>query len=179
MPRPEPAAWSAPVRLAEVGRGLDLALEADERTRQRIARNLGLVRLLSFTAEVRLSPWMDGAAVDGRWAATITQLCGVSVEEFDTTLQGAFLVRCVPQGSPLAVTPEQAEIDPEAEDPPDVLDGDVIDVGGYLVEHLSLEIDPFPRKPGVEFEPPPPEETGSPFAALLKLKSGRGPEAKE
>ena len=40
-------------------------------------------------------------------------------------------------------------LDPEGEDPPDLLDEDRIDLADYVVEHLALDIDPFPRKPGV------------------------------
>ena len=49
---------------------------------------------------------------------------------------------------------------------------DKVDLGAYVVEDLSLAIDPFPRKPGVAFEAP--EQTGelSPFAVLAKLKGG-------
>jgi hypothetical protein len=56
------------------------------------------------------------------------------------------------------------------EDPPDVLGSDLIDIGHYVVEHLALEIDPFPRAPGAEVAPPEPEEPPSPFAALSRLK---------
>jgi hypothetical protein len=75
----------------------------------------------------------------------------------------------------LAVAPEPApdgeiELDLEADDPPDVLDGDVLDLGAYLVEHLALEIDPFPRKPGVAFEAPAEPAAPSPFDALKRLK---------
>jgi uncharacterized metal-binding protein YceD (DUF177 family) len=66
-------------------------------------------------------------------------------------------------------------VDPEADDPPDVLEDDVIDVAAYLVEHLALEIDPFPRKPGAEFEPPPEERPTSPFAVLQGLKDAAKP----
>ena len=102
----------------------------------------------------------------------------MSLEPFDTELTGDFVVRAVPPGSPAAAAEAtEVSVDPDAEDPPDLLDGDQIDVGGYLVEHLALEVDPFPRKPGVEFEPPPPEGPVSPFAALLKLKpQGGAPE---
>ena len=51
-----------------------------------------------------------------------------------------------------------------------MLEGDDLDLGAYLVEHLALEIDPFPRKPGVEWEPPPAETPASPFAVLQQLK---------
>jgi hypothetical protein len=45
-----------------------------------------------------------------------------------------------------------------------------------LVEHLALDLDPFPRKPGAVFEPPPPEGPESPFAVLRVLKPGGGQE---
>ena len=47
---------------------------------------------------------------------------------------------------------------------------DVIDLGDYVVEHLALEIDPFPRRPGAVFEAPEPLPETSPFAALKALK---------
>jgi uncharacterized metal-binding protein YceD (DUF177 family) len=62
------------------------------------------------------------------------------------------------------------ELDPDAADPPDVLEDDAIDLAAYVVEHLALEIDPFARKPGVEFEYTPPDEEESPFAVLKKLQ---------
>jgi uncharacterized metal-binding protein YceD (DUF177 family) len=77
----------------------------------------------------------------------------------------------VPQGSAHAPDPEaELVIDLEADDPPDVVEGDEIDLARYVVEHLALDIDPFPRKPGVEFEPPAPTAEISPFAALRRLK---------
>ena len=39
-----------------------------------------------------------------------------------------------------------------------MLEGDAIDLAAYVVEHLALEIDPFPRKPGVEFDYTPDPE---------------------
>ena len=96
----------------------------------------------------------------------------MSLDPFDTALAGEFTVRAVPEGSPAAGDPAgEVTVDPEAEDPPDQLDGDEVDVGAYLVEHLALEVDPFPRKPGVEFEPQTPESPASPFAVLQALKS--------
>ncbi len=166
------AAWSVPVRLAEMGRGtLSLKLEADSDVRGRIARLLKLVRLESFIAQVAVKPWLDGAEINGRWTADITQTCGISLDDFDTRLAGDFVLRVVPPTSKLA-QPDDAEtiIDPNADDPPDVLDGDVIEVGGVLVEQLALEVDPFPRKPDAAFVPPDPGPEISPFAVLRTLK---------
>jgi len=48
--------------------------------------------------------------------------------------------------------------------------GEAIDVAGYVVEHLALEIDPFARKPGAEFEYIAPTVEESPFAVLKALQ---------
>ena len=62
-------------------------------------------------------------------------------------------------------------LDPDGDDPPDVLEGETVDVTGYVVEHLALELDPFPRKPGAVFQPPAEPVDLSPFAALKALKT--------
>ena len=165
--------WSETVGLAEVSRGpVTRVIEADEAARKRIARALNLDQLDALEARVTLEAWMDGAELDGRWTASIEQTCGVTLERFATELEGAFLVRVVPAGSPNAPREEGQEIavDPEGDDPPDVLEAEDVDIAGYVVEHLALEIDPFPRKPGVEWSAPPPEEPESPFAVLKGLK---------
>ena len=160
--------WPGPVRLSEVGRsGHLITIDADAAARTRIAKELGLEALNALTAEVALKPWLDGAEISARWSATVEQLCSVTAESLVSELEGAFTVRCVPADSPNAPSPEpESIVDPEADDPPDVLEQPLIDVGAYLIEHLSLEIDPFPRKPGAAFEPPPPETPASPFAVL-------------
>ena len=57
----------------------------------------------------------------------------------------------------------------------DVLASDEMDPTAYVIEHLTLALDPFPRKPDAEFEPPPTEAPESPFAALKALKLGKDP----
>lgn len=46
------------------------------------------------------------------------------------------------------------------------------DLAGPLLEELALAIDPYPRAPGVAFDPPPDPQVRpeSPFAVLKKLK---------
>lgn len=165
-------AWSSLVRIAELGKGpVERSLEADEATRERIARLLDLVSLKRLHADVAVAPWMDGAVVRGCWSARVEQTCGLSLEPFSTELDGRFEVRTVPSGSPLAPAPEaEVLLDPDAEDPPDVFEGGTIDIAAYVVEHLALELDPFPRAPGVSFEAPPAEPEPSPFGVLAQLK---------
>lgn len=164
--------WSQIVKLHEVQRGpLRLTLEPDADARALVAKQLGLPSVPALTARVTVKPWLDGVEVSGRFDAVVEQVCGVSLENFEQPVDGEFLVQAVPQGSPHAASPEggEMELDPNAPDAPDVLASDSVDVAGYLVEHLALELDPFPRKPGMTFDYQPPEEETSPFAALKKL----------
>jgi uncharacterized metal-binding protein YceD (DUF177 family) len=160
--------WSDPVRLpGPGGRPVTRRLVADEGARGRIARALGLDGLHRLDAEATVAPWLDGAELGVRWTAEVEQTCGVTLEPFRTLLQGQFAVRVVPAGSRNAPGHAgEVAVDPEAEDPPDVLDGDVVDLAAYVIEHLALEIDPFPRKPGAVFTPPEAEAPASPFAVL-------------
>lgn len=165
--------WSVPFELNRLAHGpVTLRLEPDEATRTRIARALGLDRLDRLQAELEISPWLDGAAVRGRWSADIEQTCGVTLEPLPSRLEGAFELKAVPEGSPNAPQADsEVVLDPEGEDPPDVLAGDRLDLGALLVEQLSLEIDPFPRKPGAVFAAPEPESPPSPFAVLQDFKA--------
>jgi hypothetical protein len=168
--------WPHPVRLEEAARTrtespLRRRLVADDAARVAIAKALDLVALHRLEADLTVRPWFDGVQIDGRWEAEIEQICGVSLDPFTTGLAGAFTVRAVPRGSAHAPA-ESAELalDIEADDPPDVVDADGVDLGAYVLEHLALEIDPYPRKPDAVFEPPTTSEDSSPFAVLRALK---------
>lgn len=174
---PSVTAWSRKVRLPDVQRGVErLELKADAGERERLARELDVDAVESVEADVTVRGWQDGLQADGRWRARVTQTCGVSLEPFSTDLSGAFEVRAVPADSPLAAYQEpEGDIGLETPDPPDVLaDDDTIDVAALVAEHLSLEIDPYPRKPGVEWEAPEASEPESPFAVLSALKPRGG-----
>jgi uncharacterized metal-binding protein YceD (DUF177 family) len=167
------AEWSRPIRLHELARGpVKLQLAPDAAERARIAHDLGLESLPALEADVVVRPWLDGAEITGRFKATVEQLCSLSLEAFQQELSGEIEVRAVPSGSPNAPAEggHELELDLDAPDPPDVLEGDAVDVAAYVVEHLALEIDPFPRKPGAAFDYSPPDKEESPFAVLKGLK---------
>lgn len=169
--------WPETISLAEVaqytsGKPLKRRLSADPAVRDAIARSLDLVALERLDADLSLSAWFDGVLIDGRWRASIVQTCGVSLESFPTELEGDFQIRAVPKTSAMApAEDDEVVVDPDAEDPPDVLEDDVVDLGRYVVEQLALDIDPFPRKPGVEFQAPESDAELSPFAVLKALKT--------
>jgi uncharacterized metal-binding protein YceD (DUF177 family) len=170
--------WSVCVTLPDVQRGARIVnLEPDAPTRAKIAKMLDLVELNRLTARVEVSAYFDGAQINGSWTGAVVQTCGITLEPFETALHGAFQVHCVPHGSPLIIEPENdVEVDLGQPDPPDILENDSIDVAHYVVEHLALEIDPFPRKPGAAFEPRAPENPQSPFAVLAR-RGGSDPKS--
>lgn len=164
--------WPVKARLGEALRQKDYAFEADGRVRMEIARELGLAELTVLRGSLQITPWLDGARIDGRYEAALAQVCSVTAEPVPVELNERFSLRVLPPGSlnaPAADT--EIEIDPDADDPPDVLEDETLDLTGYAFEHLALDLDPFPRKPGAEFVAP--EETAeiSPFAVLKGLGS--------
>jgi uncharacterized metal-binding protein YceD (DUF177 family) len=172
--------WSQSERLPNPGTPERVVnLVADEATRAAIAKRLDLPALPMFEGVVRIRAWLDGAELRGAWKATVTYQCGVSLDRFDQALKGDFMIRVVPAGSRNAPSEDsEISLDPDADEPPDVLEGETIDVAAYLEEHLALEVDPFPRKPGVTFVQPEEPAEKSPFATLSTLRpSGRKPGA--
>jgi len=136
-------------------------------------------------AEFILKPYRKaGVRVVGPVHATISQICVVSLEPFDSSLKIDVDRTFEPQSSrPRKIRDlnddGEIEIDLESLDPPDVILDGVLDLGAVICEELALSLDPFPRKPGAEFEgdkaedvivTEEPEEKPSPFAALKALK---------
>lgn len=169
----DPVLWPAPFELNRLEHGpVSQRIVADAPTRERIARALGLNRLDRLEAELELSPWLDGARLRGRWRADVEQTCGVTLEPLQSNLEGEFELKALPEGSPNAPKEtDEAVLDLEAEDPPDLIKDRRLDLGGLVIEQVSLQIDPFPRKPGAVFLAPETEAPVSPFAVLRGLKA--------
>lgn len=166
--------WTHLIRLGELARGpIEVRLAPDEAVRATLAKELLLDSLPALVADLRVRPWLDGAEITGRFTATVGQICGISLDPFEQQLTGEVALQMVPAGSPNAYGESEGgelALDLESPDPPDVLEGDEIDLAHILVEHLALEIDPFPRKPGAEFNYTPDTPEESPFAVLKALK---------
>jgi uncharacterized metal-binding protein YceD (DUF177 family) len=132
-----------------------------------LAQDLKLPAIRSLAAEYKLSGTAKGVHVAGRLTAEITQTCVVTLEEFDSTIEEEVEVDFAESsGMPPEPPTEMHEYEP----PDDIVNGH-IDLGAITAEFLVLGLDPYPKKPGVEFAF---EDDGSakdnPFSALAKLK---------
>lgn len=170
--------WTHLIRLGELTRGpLSVRLEPDAEIRAGLAKELSLESLPALSAELKVRPWLDGVEIVGGFKAVVGQVCGVTLDVFEQELSGEIALQAVPAGSPNAYDESaggELVLDLDTPDPPDVLDSDEIDLAHILVEHLALEIDPFPRKPGAEFAYTPDTPEESPFAVLKALKKDEG-----
>lgn len=154
------------VRLNQIGPGLDRRLNADAAGREAIRRELGLGAVRELAADVAVAPHGEGWRLSGRIEADVDQTCGITLEPLPTRIDERFAIDLI-EGPP----PEmEGEVDMDLDvDAPDYVEGH-IDLWAYALEQLALALDPFPRKPGVEFVQPEEPAEVSPFSVLTRLK---------
>jgi uncharacterized metal-binding protein YceD (DUF177 family) len=159
------------VRLDRVpARGMDIDVQASEAERAALAKRFELLELPALKAEISVQPGLGGVwSVTGRLRAEVVQACIVTLDPVPQSIDDTFDLR-------FAAGAKASSDDPDAPEP---LEGDTIDVGAIVAEHLSLALDPFPRAPGATYEPAPEpaDAKPNPFAALEQLKGRlKGPE---
>ncbi len=171
--------WSFPLAVNDVpetGRQLDLV--ADAPVRDATAKLAGLRDLPRLEADYDVTlHGKGGLRVSGRVRATVGQVCVVTLEPIENDIDEPVDLVLVP----VDALPESAGAPgPEdgSDDGPEPLIDGMIDLGAIATEFLLLAIDPYPRKPGAEFQAPSAGESSAhPFAALAALKKGQGGEA--
>lgn len=169
-----PLPYSEPLRLHQIGAGVQRRLTPDADAMKRIARALDLQALDAFEADINLVPTVSGWRLEGRVIADAVQTCGLTLEPLPVHVDRKFSVQMVEATE--REDDEDGEIDLELDDDsPDQIEGGSLDLGQYAVEQLALSLDPFPRKPGAVFEQPKEPGEISPFAVLKSLQSKDGP----
>ena len=177
--------FSYPINVADVPQsGLDVSIEADAATLRALAIADGLPNIARLEATFHVVPKGSHMLnVRGEVHARVTQICGVSLEPFESELVESIDVDFAPPAEAAAAAAafaalvDDAAADVVAErDPPDPITDGKIDLGMLASEFLALGLDPYPRKPGVSFEAPAGQDAAaarvdeSPFSVLRKLK---------
>jgi len=173
---------SRPVRANEIPKaGLEIDIEASLEERDAIAKRLGVDAVSKLSAEVTVKRWRrTGARLMAKVRANLTRTCVVTLEPFDIAIDETVESRYADPGDDIAMAATDGELflDPNSDEPPEILEDGVLDAGEAVVQHLVLGLDPYPRKPGVEFDEIHEEpQKSSPFAVLSGLKKdGKKPD---
>ena len=151
------------VRINQIGEKRTFSLAPDAETRAAIAKWLKILDLPRFEAELTLVPARTGWHLSGKLTGQAIQACGLTLEPIEEQVNDTFGMDFVEADEPSDASEVEVVLD---EDSPDIVTDGRIDVSRHVLEHLSLALNPFPRKPGAVFEAP--EETAeiSPFAVL-------------
>jgi uncharacterized metal-binding protein YceD (DUF177 family) len=168
----ESAPFSRMIRVDALPRGgQNMTIEASPSEREALASLYQIPAIAALTAVLRLErAGQDGVRVSGAVHGELTQTCVVSLEPFAATVDEDIDVRFAPRSERDSVRGPRSETETFSmadEDEPDPIIEGKIDVAALAAEFFALGLDPYPRKPGVEFVAPaesPPAD--SPFAAL-------------
>jgi len=151
-------------------RGQDVHVEATAEECAALAQDFGLPGIHSLSGDYHLKTSAKGIHVAGVVKASITQICVTTLDPFDSAVEEEVEVDFAePSGMPA-----EPPTDINEYEPPDEIVNGQIDLGALTAEFLALGLDPYPRKPGVDFDyRDPADEKDSPFAALNKLREGK------
>ena len=166
--------FSRPIDLDEIEKnGLQRGIIAKAQECAALAQRFDILGLEDLRATLDIRKLDDGetVTVTGYMTAKVTQTCTVSLDPFVADVSVELDQVLVRAGA--AVT--EADVDPDEEGYYDEqIEGNVIDLGEMVAQCLALELDPYPRKPGIEYMPEVKRSqdsgTESPFAGLAQLK---------
>lgn len=139
--------FSRVVRVDNIGgKEQKLELRASDSALLGVGARLGLERLNALEAKISLHRHGErGVCVNVDFSADLVQSCVVSLESVASRVTDTFTVICDEETE----SSDHIDIDPLADDPPEPIIDGKIDVGEFVVQHLSLVIEPYPRASGV------------------------------
>ena len=174
--------FTIPITIAELPpSGLNIRWTLEEPPRQHLADRLAVKSLEKFAIDISIRMEKSSTprvAVDGSLEATVLQSCSVTLELIVSKL--SIPVSLIFEEKAAEPAHLLEETDAEGDDPPEPMIDGQFDVGDTLVQLLAVEINPFPRKPGISLDSMPEakarlgsvkdSETDNRFAALAALK---------
>lgn len=153
------------------------SIKADDAECAALAERMGLRALSNFSAEMNIRRVPGGTAVriEGTVKADVVQACVVSLQDVYAHVEGTFDTYFT-EDSEQAREEVSFTLDDDL-DAAEMVHNGMIDLGEVVAQYLSLELDPYPRAPGVSLAAQL-RETGvaekqSPFQVLATLKDGK------
>jgi uncharacterized metal-binding protein YceD (DUF177 family) len=136
-----------------------------------LAQRLDLRALSGLKAKLSVLRLSEGELIriEGDIKAEVVQTCVVSLQDVHAEIRAQFEVFLDEEGKEIEGDDEGIALD---KDHPDVMEGGMLDLGELVAQHLSLELDPYPRAPGVSLAAQMAEAGGEaknrPFLQVLK-----------
>lgn len=171
--------FSRRLAIDEIAReGSVMTLEATPDERKRLAARFGLLALDRLTADLTVTRALSGIPirVQGRLSASVVQECVVSLEPVNSEINELIDV----EYAPVAEDEPEEGFSLDEPDPPEPLESDTLELGELVAQHLSLALDPYPRKEGAaapEWEAGGAQgdenEAENPFSVLAELQKKR------
>lgn len=153
-----------PIPIDRIGaQGLDMEITASAEERTALAARMQVPAIGELHCRFQLRRVGGVIAAEGLLRARLTQVCVVTLDEFEHGVSEDFAVHFVPTGE------EDEDPDPDAVDQVPYI-GNAIDLGEAAAEQLALVLDPYPRKPGAELADPDDVDVSNPFAALANRR---------
>lgn len=175
-----PPEFSRPFAIDDIeSKGSPVELVADAAERRRLAERFDLLSLDRLVAQLTVTRGASGIPirVRGRLQASVVQNCILSLEPVASEIDEAVAAEYAPASSE---GPEEV-FHLDQPEPPEPLEGDTLELGELVAQHLSVALDPYPKKAGVEplewGQPGPAEEAtdpANPFSVLASLRK-KGP----
>lgn len=140
-----------------------------------LAKRFGLLALESLSAEVTVRPRgaLGLVEVTGRLHAKVSQACVVTLDPVAGDIDAEIsLIYTLREKDHQEI---EVEFDPDAEDPPELIGPDGLELGEAMVQQLAVLLDPYPRRKDAVLTSSAQagiDDGGSksPFAALKELK---------
>jgi uncharacterized metal-binding protein YceD (DUF177 family) len=164
--------------LARLGNAADVVtFAADDVQREAIARWAGLLSLQRLDVQVTIKK-LDSVrfGLDFKLGADVTQACVVTLEPVPARLDHSFHRELHFAGTARhkadAESVPEVVLDSLEEEGPEQISSLHYDLAAPALEEFVLSLEPYPRRPGVEFAPPSDgfQAPESPFAVLKSLK---------
>ncbi|MEQ8698228.1 MAG: DUF177 domain-containing protein [Bauldia litoralis] len=107
--------------------------------------------------------------VEGNLKASVVRICVVTLEPFDQVVEDTFVFYLT--DAPGIGGGDELDVALDDEDTPEPVEGDTVDCGEIVAQHLTLALEPFPRSPealaaGPVSRADPEPEAANPFTAL-------------
>lgn len=144
------------------------AIEATPTECAALAKRFGLVQLDRLAAKGQAELGSGGQwRLTGSLTASVVQSCVVSLDPVPAEVSDSFELDFTVQSDK---DDEDGEVDLTVGDAEPLPPDGRLDVGEITAQQLSLALDPFPRKPGVQWEETPVPEEGKPEDRVQPFK---------